>query len=135
MPDISSVGHGSLDPLSRPGTASRFSANGLVREVVGTPRESDRVELSGHARFLDLLQNLPEGRLEQVEAVRNSIDAGTYETDEKLGLALGRLLEDLDGPIVRVTTPHIPLASADCLEDEMLPSVEKIVSSVTKLVD
>ncbi len=29
----------------------------------------------------------------------------------------------LDGPIVRVTTPHIPLPSADVLEDAAIPSV------------
>ena len=37
---------------------------------------------------------------------------------------------DLDGPIVRITTPHIPLPSADNLEDLALPSVERIVSTV-----
>jgi len=42
---------------------------------------------------------------------------------------------DLDGPIVRVTTPHIPLASADALEDAMLPSAERIVAAVRQLVD
>ena len=45
------------------------------------------------------------------------------------------LFWDLDGPIVRVTTPHIPLAAADSLEDAMLPSADKIVASVTELVD
>ena len=42
---------------------------------------------------------------------------------------------DLDGPIVRVTTPHIPLPSADALEDAVLPSAEKIVDNVIRLVD
>ena len=37
---------------------------------------------------------------------------------------------DLDGPIVRITTPHIPLPSADNLEDLALPSVERIVDTV-----
>ena len=37
---------------------------------------------------------------------------------------------DLDGPIVRITTPHIPLPSADNLEDLALPSVERIVATV-----
>lgn len=41
----------------------------------------------------------------------------------------------LDGPIVRVTTPHIPLAAADNLEDAQLPSVERIVDRVRRLVD
>ena len=42
---------------------------------------------------------------------------------------------DLDGPIVRVTTPHIPLPSADALEDAALPSAERIVAAVRQLVD
>ena len=45
------------------------------------------------------------------------------------------LFWDLDGPIVRVTTPHIPLPSADALEDAVLPSSERIVENVIKLVD
>jgi pyruvate dehydrogenase E1 component beta subunit len=45
------------------------------------------------------------------------------------------LFWDLDGPIVRVTTPHIPLAAADHMEDAMLPSADRIVSSVRELVD
>jgi pyruvate dehydrogenase E1 component beta subunit len=39
---------------------------------------------------------------------------------------------DLDGPIVRITTPHIPLPAADSLEDMAIPSVERIVATVTK---
>jgi pyruvate dehydrogenase E1 component beta subunit len=45
------------------------------------------------------------------------------------------LFWDLDGPIVRVTTPHIPLPSADALEDAVMPSPEKIVDAVVKLAD
>jgi pyruvate/2-oxoglutarate/acetoin dehydrogenase E1 component len=39
---------------------------------------------------------------------------------------------DLDGPIVRITTPHIPLPAADALEDMAIPSVERIVTTVAK---
>jgi acetoin:2,6-dichlorophenolindophenol oxidoreductase subunit beta len=45
------------------------------------------------------------------------------------------LFWDLDGPIVRVTTPHIPLSAADNLEDAMLPNAERIVQRVRELVD
>jgi len=45
------------------------------------------------------------------------------------------LFWDLDGPIVRVTTPHIPLAAADHMEDAMLPTPERIVKAVRELVD
>jgi pyruvate dehydrogenase E1 component beta subunit len=37
---------------------------------------------------------------------------------------------DLDGPIVRITTPHVPLPAADALEDAAIPSVDRIVETV-----
>src|SRR5665213_3009441 len=39
---------------------------------------------------------------------------------------------DLDGPIVRITTPHIPLPAADALEDMAIPSVDRIVATIAK---
>ncbi len=41
-------------------------------------------------------------------------------------------LFDLDGPIVRVTTPHVPLPAADALEDAALPNVARIVEGVRR---
>jgi pyruvate/2-oxoglutarate/acetoin dehydrogenase E1 component len=37
---------------------------------------------------------------------------------------------DLDGPCVRITTPHIPLPAAAALEDLALPSVDRIYETV-----
>jgi pyruvate dehydrogenase E1 component beta subunit len=45
------------------------------------------------------------------------------------------LFWDLDGPIVRITTPHIPLAAANNLEDEQIPNADRIVAGVRQLVD
>jgi pyruvate dehydrogenase E1 component beta subunit len=39
---------------------------------------------------------------------------------------------DLDGPPVRITTPHIPLPAADTLEDMVLPTVDRIVDRVQR---
>jgi len=39
---------------------------------------------------------------------------------------------DLDAPIVRITTPHIPLPAADALEDLAIPSVDAIADKVKK---
>ena len=54
---------------------------------------------------------------------------------ELSSLVAEELFWDLEGPIVRVTTPHVPLPSADALEDAVLPSVDRIVDSVLKLAD
>ena len=42
---------------------------------------------------------------------------------------------DLDGPSVRITTPHIPLPAAASLEDLAMPSVDRIYETVFKSVD
>jgi pyruvate dehydrogenase E1 component beta subunit len=39
---------------------------------------------------------------------------------------------DLDGPITRITTPHVPLPSADSLEDMVIPSVERIQAEIER---
>ena len=39
---------------------------------------------------------------------------------------------DLDGPLVRITTPHCPLPAADILEDAILPTVDRIVDRVKR---
>ncbi|MFZ0919531.1 MAG: alpha-ketoacid dehydrogenase subunit beta [Candidatus Dormiibacterota bacterium] len=38
----------------------------------------------------------------------------------------------LDGPPLRITTPHIPLPSADALEDMAIPSTERIVTVIER---
>jgi pyruvate dehydrogenase E1 component beta subunit len=42
---------------------------------------------------------------------------------------------DLDGPVVRISTPHIPLPAADALEDLALPSVERIVAQLERAMN
>jgi acetoin:2,6-dichlorophenolindophenol oxidoreductase subunit beta len=39
---------------------------------------------------------------------------------------------DLDGPPVRITTPHVPLPAADILEDMVLPTVGRIAERVER---
>ncbi|MDE3065343.1 MAG: alpha-ketoacid dehydrogenase subunit beta [Acidobacteriota bacterium] len=51
---------------------------------------------------------------------------------ELASIVADEVFYDLDGPIVRITTPHIPLPAADALEDMAIPSVERIVTTVTK---
>jgi pyruvate dehydrogenase E1 component beta subunit len=54
---------------------------------------------------------------------------------EVSSLVSEELFWDLDSPIVRVTTPHIPLPSADALEDAVMPSPARIVENILKLAD
>jgi acetoin:2,6-dichlorophenolindophenol oxidoreductase subunit beta len=51
---------------------------------------------------------------------------------EVASIVAEEIFYELDGPIVRVTTPHIPLPAADTLEDLAIPSVERIVNTIHK---
>ncbi|HUF72061.1 MAG TPA: alpha-ketoacid dehydrogenase subunit beta [Gammaproteobacteria bacterium] len=54
---------------------------------------------------------------------------------EIASIVADELFWSLDGPIVRVTTPHVPLAAAGNLEDTQIPNAAKIVDAVRRLVD
>lgn len=49
-------------------------------------------------------------------------------------LVAEELFWELDAPNIRITTPHIPLPAADELEDRTIPSVERIVETVTTTI-
>jgi pyruvate dehydrogenase E1 component beta subunit len=67
----------------------------------------------------------------------------TVEENPRLcgwGAELASIIADegfwnLDGPIVRITTPHIPLPSAEALEDMSLPSVDRIWETIRTTMD
>jgi pyruvate dehydrogenase E1 component beta subunit len=54
---------------------------------------------------------------------------------EIASIAADECFWDLDGPILRITTPHVPLPSADKLEDATIPSVERIVREIREKID
>ena len=92
MPEIPSIGHGAVGPVNRAAIPSPYQ--GATRNHEVNNRAGDRVELSEHARLLDRLRHLPEARTELVEAVKKAIDDGTYDTPQKLEIALDRFIED-----------------------------------------
>ena len=55
----------------------------------------DRLEISDAARVAARLNEVPDIRQDRVAEVRAAIADGTYETDEKLDLAIDRLLDEI----------------------------------------
>ena len=51
---------------------------------------------------------------------------------EIASIAADECFWDLDGPIVRITTPHLPLPAADNLEDIVLPTPDRIAERVRR---
>lgn len=95
------------------------------------------------ATVVDVRSLVPLDTQTIFEAVRKTGRMVTVEENPRLcgwGAELSSLVAeecfyDLDGPIVRITTPHIPLPSADRLEDLAVPSVARIVETVRNACD
>ena len=51
---------------------------------------------------------------------------------ELMSIIADEAFYDLDGPLVRITTPHIPLPAADVLEDLVIPNAARIVETVLR---
>lgn len=88
-----------IAPITRP---QPTAVNGRARAprpgaaAEANPRGGDRVEFSSQAKLLSKLKELPDVRDGLVSSVRAQIDAGQYETDERLDTAINALLEELD---------------------------------------
>ena len=75
-------------------------ANPIQKQVAADApkqlRASDRLELSGASHLLQSLKSTGGVRVDKVAAVKAQIEAGTYEDDAKMNVAVDRLLEDLN---------------------------------------
>jgi negative regulator of flagellin synthesis FlgM len=56
---------------------------------------ADEVDISEAAQLVEQVHQFPDIREDRVEAVRQQIAAGTYETSDKLDTAIERLLDEI----------------------------------------
>lgn len=68
------------------------------------------------------------GRLFTVEENPRMLGWGA----EIVSIVADEAFYDLDGPPVRITSPHIPLPAADLLEDMVIPSVDRIAETIRR---
>ena len=54
---------------------------------------------------------------------------------EIVALVADEAFYSLDAPLVRITTPHVPLPSAAVLEDATIPTVDRIVDTIRRRLD
>ncbi len=112
----------------------------MVPRAVAAAEELEGVGIS--AEVIDLRCLVPLDTATVIESVKRTSRLVTVEENPRLcgwGAEIVSIVGEecfwhLDGPLTRVTTPHIPLPSADALEDEFLPSVDRIVEAVQKVV-
>lgn len=92
------------------------------------------------ARVVDLRTLVPLDVTTLLDAVRATGRLFTVEENPRLcgwgaeiaSIVAEEAFDSLDGRIVRITTPHVPLPAADSLEDLAIPSVERIVDTVRR---
>lgn len=94
------------------------------------------------AEVIDLRSLVPLDTRTVLDSVAKTSHLVTVEENPRLvgwgaeisSLVVEEAFWDLDGPIVRVSTPHIPLPAAAELEDLAIPSAQRVVRAVTKLL-
>ena len=105
---------------------------------------ADRLAEDGiSAEVIDVRSLVPLDTATLLDSVRRTGRFVTVEENPRLcgwGAELVSIVDEeafwhLDGPSVRITTPHIPLPSAASLEDMALPSVERIHETIAASVD
>jgi len=100
MSDIAPIPHHSagLSSTDRLGLApaSRNGSPAPQAPPARPLRDHDEVDISEQALFLSRIRQAPAIRQELVDRVRAEIQAGTYESPDKLDQAARRLAEELD---------------------------------------
>ena len=54
---------------------------------------------------------------------------------EVVSIVVEEAIWSIDGPVVRITSPHVPLAANPILEDAQMPSVERIATTVRRTLE
>lgn len=81
----------SAQPISAPHRMTPAQAPPATPASYGV----DQLDISPEADFVSQVRDLPDIRADKVAAIKAQIQAGTYETDEKLDIALSRLLDEI----------------------------------------
>jgi negative regulator of flagellin synthesis FlgM len=80
--------HAANAPHATRGTQAAGAAN--------TPASiGDQLDISAAGQLADRLSEIPDIRHDKVNALRAAIAGGSYETDDKLNVALDRLLDEI----------------------------------------
>ncbi len=126
----------------REGTDVTIAALALM--VPRAMQAADRLDADGiSAEVIDVRSLVPLDVRTLQDSVAKTGRFFTVEENPRLcgwGAELASIVADelfwnLDGPIVRITTPHIPLPAAATLEDLALPSADRIHETIANVVE
>ncbi len=106
------------------GAAAQLASEGIAAEVIDL---RSLVPLDAQAVLRSVGRT---GHLFTIEENPRALGWGA----EIASIVADEAFWDLDGPVVRITTPHIPLPSANALEDAVIPNVERTVATVRRML-
>jgi len=127
--------------ILRPGTDATILTLGLM--VPRALAAADQLAARGiAAEVIDVRSLVPLDTATIIDSIARTGRLFTVEENPRLlgwGAEIASIVAeecfwDLDGPIERITTPHIPLPSADSLEDLVMPSADSVAQTVEKAV-
>jgi acetoin:2,6-dichlorophenolindophenol oxidoreductase subunit beta len=129
--------------IRRQGSDLTIAALGLMVSRALEAAERLQAEHGISATVLDLRSLVPLDTQTIFSAVAKTGRLYTVEENPRLcgwgaevsSLVAEELFWDLDAPITRITTPHVPLPAADRLEDLAIPSAARIVETILKTID
>lgn len=142
VPDGEIVDELGTAKIVREGSDATIAA--LASMVPRTVEAAERLQQDGiSAEVVDVRSLVPLDTRTLLESVAKTGRFFTVEENPRLcgwGAELVSIVAEegfwgLDGPSVRITTPHIPLPAAASLEDLALPSADRIYETVFKSVE
>jgi acetoin:2,6-dichlorophenolindophenol oxidoreductase subunit beta len=140
VPDGEIVDKLGIAKILRPGTDATILALGLMVPRSLKAAEILQTEHGINCEIIDVRSLVPLDTQCILGSVARSGRAFTVEENprqlgwgaELVSIISEEAFYDLDGPVVRITTPNIPLPAADALEDLAIPSVARIVESIRR---
>jgi acetoin:2,6-dichlorophenolindophenol oxidoreductase subunit beta len=137
-----------VEPLGKARVAREGGDITIIALAAMVPRSLDAAEILAaedgvSAAVVDVRTLVP---LDAQTLLREAARSGrvfTVEENPRLcgwGAEIALIIQEecfteLKQPVVRITTPHIPLPAADKLEDAVVPSVARIVADVRKALE
>ena len=143
VPDGEIVDRLGTAKILRPGSGCTIIALALMVPRALEAAETLANEHGIDAEVIDLRSLVPLDTQTVLNSVAKTGRLFTVEENPRLcgwGAEIASIVADeafwdLDGPIVRITTPHIPLPAADHLEDLAIPSAARIVDKVRRVLN
>lgn len=148
MADRAEVAGGEIvEELGRAAVVREGSDCTVVALALMVPRAvqaAERLAEDGiSAEVIDLRTLVPLDTATTLDSVSKTGRLFTVEENPRLcgwgaevvSIAGEEVFWDLDGPPIRITTPHIPLPAAEALEDMAIPSADRIYQEIKNALD